>query len=138
MGANEELAKLNENKLMELYHATATGGHFGIHATYHRLASVLHWKGMHHQVRQFILACDTCQRNKHETVAYPGGKSVILVVTDRPSQLAHFMALRYPYKTMMNLMSGQAFGTEEHRVLFGSINYIRDDATEEYEGQLFW
>ncbi|KAL3507032.1 hypothetical protein ACH5RR_032414 [Cinchona calisaya] len=45
VGDNAEL----RIELIKLYHSSAAGGHSGTHATYHRIASLLYWKGLHSQ-----------------------------------------------------------------------------------------
>jgi hypothetical protein len=50
--------------LLEEYHCTPVGGHSGFLRTYRRLADNLYWLGMQRSVRDFVRACDTCQRQK--------------------------------------------------------------------------
>ena len=79
------------------------------------------WKGMQKDIQQYVVECDKCQRNKSENVFTPGlfhplhipnqkweeismdfieglplseGKDKILVVVDRLTKFAHFMAIR--------------------------------------------
>ena len=90
------------------------------------LSSVCYWKGLKKEVRSWVRSCTICQQFKYEIFAYPGllqplpipetiwsdismdfleglplskGKSVILVVVDRLSKYAHFLALSHPYTT---------------------------------------
>lgn len=112
------------NTIIHCYHADATGGHSGTTITIQRLKSLFYWKGMHKMVKRFIRECDVCQRQKPDLSAYPGyiqplpipnkvwssismdfseglpssqHKTVILVVVDRLSKYAHFIALQHPY-----------------------------------------
>jgi hypothetical protein len=57
--------------LLEEYHCTPVGGHSGFLRTYRRLADNLYWLGMQRSVRDFVRACDTCQRQKYSTTT-PG------------------------------------------------------------------
>ncbi|PKI64041.1 hypothetical protein CRG98_015573 [Punica granatum] len=109
--------------IIAAYHSSLVGGHFGAQATAKRIASLLHWKGMWKQVKQFVRECQVCQENKTEHLAYPGllqplpmprsvftditmdfieglpksmGKEVVFVVVDRCIKYAHFMALPHP------------------------------------------
>lgn len=116
------------NKIIALWHASSVGGHSGIHVTYKKLKSMFYWKHLHQHVVDFVAGCDTCQRYKPDLTAYPGllqplpiptrvwtdismdfieslpksqGEEVILVVVDRLSKYAHFMALSHPYTALM-------------------------------------
>ena len=111
-------------RLITLWHSSSQGGHSGIEVTYRRLKQILYWPFMFKDVAHFVAACDICQRNKPDNVAYPGllqplpipqriwsdismdfieglplshGKKVIFVVVDRLSKYAHFMAVAHPY-----------------------------------------
>ncbi|PNX83762.1 retrotransposon-related protein, partial [Trifolium pratense] len=106
--------------LLAEFHSTPMGGHFGFLRTYRRLASNLYWIGMQKRVRDFVRACDICQRQKYANTS-PGGllqplpipnaiwedlsmdlitglpKSMgyeaVLVVVDRLSKYSHFILL---------------------------------------------
>ncbi|MCH86958.1 hypothetical protein A2U01_0007822, partial [Trifolium medium] len=110
--------------LLKEFHNTPTGGHSGYLRTYRRLAENLYWVGMQRTVRDFVRACDVCQRQKYDSTT-PGGllqplpvpnaiwedlsldfitglpKSkgfeAILVVVDRLSKYGHFILLKHPY-----------------------------------------
>ncbi|GAU45349.1 hypothetical protein TSUD_84720 [Trifolium subterraneum] len=112
--------------LLAEFHSTPVGGHSGFLRTYRRLATNLYWVGMQKRVRDFVRACDICQRQKHANTA-PGGllqplpipnaiwddlsmdfitglpKSkgfeAVLVVVDRLSKYSHFILLKHPYTT---------------------------------------
>lgn len=58
--------------IMQEIHATPLGGHSGTEKTYRRAKRFFYWKGMRKELFAFVANCDTCQRNKTETVAVPG------------------------------------------------------------------
>lgn len=111
-------------KLLHDFHSTPLGGHSGYLRTFKRLQQNFHWSGMKHFIKEYIQHCEICQRNKTESVAPPGllsplpipsdvwidismdfidgfppshGKSSILVIVDRLTKYAHFVALSHPY-----------------------------------------
>jgi hypothetical protein len=116
-------SKLKSTVLSEI-HATPTVGHSGFTKTYDRVKCSFFWDGMKQDVRNFVVECDVCQRNKDETVKSPNtlqllpippviwrdismdfivglpklcNKSVIVVVVDRLSKYAHLCALQHPF-----------------------------------------
>jgi hypothetical protein len=93
---------------------------------------------MKHDVHNFVVECDVCQRNKGETVKSPGtlkplpippaiwqdnsiyffvglpksrNKLVIMVVVDRLSRYSHLCSLQYPFTTsiLAQLFMDQVF-----------------------------
>jgi len=113
-----------KQQLLQLFHDSPTGGHSGVEITKKRLASVLYWRGLNKDVRNHVRACVVCQRYKPDSAASAGllqplpipnaiwedismdfieglpksrGKDTILVVVDRLSKYAHFLALSHPF-----------------------------------------
>ncbi|CAM8999660.1 unnamed protein product [Rhodiola kirilowii] len=105
-------------------HDSAIGGHSGRDATLYRVKSLFYWPGMSKEVHNYVRNCTICQKNKYDLSAKPGllqplpipdgiwqsvsldfieglppsfRKHCILVVIDRFSKNAHFMALSHPY-----------------------------------------
>ena len=105
-------------------HCSCSVGHSGRDVTHQRDKSLLYWKGMSKDIHKFIRECQVCQQCKYDIAAYPGlilplpipeaiwtdisldfidglplsfGKSMILVVVDRLTKAAHFIALAHPY-----------------------------------------
>lgn len=124
MGQNLELRK----KLFELFHSGEVGGHSGVHATRHRIAGLVYWKGLSKDIKQWVKECAVCQRCKYDNSAYPGllqplpvldrawttvsldfveglptskGKDTILVVIDRLTKYGHFIGLSHPFTAVV-------------------------------------
>ena len=49
---------------MREVHDAADGGHFGREKTYHRLTAEVYWKGVYHDVRDYVRSCVSCAQNK--------------------------------------------------------------------------
>ncbi|KAH0644742.1 hypothetical protein KY284_032626 [Solanum tuberosum] len=113
-------------QLIRKFHDSPLGGHSGQLGTLKRLSQVFYWPNMKHKVIQFVASCDVCHRNKDENAPYPGllqplpipdqawshifrdfikglpmsrNNEVVLVVMDRMTEYAHFIALSHPYTT---------------------------------------
>ncbi|GJR90561.1 retrotransposable element Tf2 [Tanacetum coccineum] len=92
VGGNEEIRK----ELIKHFHNEAIGGHSGVHVTTKKISAVFYWKGLKKMVKQWIRECDITM-DFIEKLPMSHGKSVILVVVDRLSKYAHFMALSHPF-----------------------------------------
>ena len=60
------------------FHNTPMGGHSGMFRTYKRIASNFYWVGMKKDIQDYIRCCDTCQRNKSDTLTPIQGRSHIV------------------------------------------------------------
>jgi hypothetical protein len=134
VGAHSDL----RTHLIQSFHNSSLGGHYGERVTYVRLKSLFHWPGMRTVVSQFIKTCPVCQINKSENVPYPGllqplpmpdmawqhitmdfiealpkseGKDTILVVVDKLTKYAHFIPLSRSFttKTIVQLFIDHIF-----------------------------
>lgn len=118
MGDNADLRA----RIIKEVHDGPSGGHSGRDATRKRSGHFCYWRGQTQDIDQNIRECDVCQRSKYDRNAYPRllqplpipqqirlnismdfivsaqvrGEG-ILVVVDRPSKYAHFLALSHPY-----------------------------------------
>ena len=69
--------------LMEEFHSTPTGGHYGTQKTFQRLQENFTRTSMRNDVRTFVAACVTCQLTKYDT-RKPAGLLCPLPVPYRP------------------------------------------------------
>ncbi|WVZ63441.1 hypothetical protein U9M48_013075, partial [Paspalum notatum var. saurae] len=116
-----------QTKVISAFHSTPIGGHSGINTTYYKVKNLFAWKGMKTQVEEFIKQCSVCQQAKHslhhpfgllqplpipsaawhdisidfiEGLPKSEGYNCILVVVDRLTKFAHFIAIKHPYTAM--------------------------------------
>lgn len=131
-------------------HSSPQGGHSGIDATVKRIHTLFYWPRLKQTVINFIKNCSTYQKCKADLQAYPGliqplpipyavweevtmdfieglpkshGKEVIMVVIDRLSKYAHFMALSHHFSTMK---VAQVYMDQVYK-LHGSPKFIVSD-----------
>ncbi|CAJ2638342.1 unnamed protein product [Trifolium pratense] len=110
--------------ILHEFHDTSTGGHSGYLRTYKKIASVVYWEGMRKNIKEYVDACEVCQRNKYQTLSPGGliqplpvpkqvwtdismdfigglpkvqGVDTIMVVVDRLTKYAHFLPVKHPY-----------------------------------------
>ncbi|CAB0038261.1 unnamed protein product [Trichogramma brassicae] len=55
-------AKRESHARRSRYHTSA--GHLGIEKTFDRVKREYYWRGMYHDVHEYVRSCDTCQRYK--------------------------------------------------------------------------
>ena len=111
-------------RIFESFHASPLRDHSGAKVTLHRIKQLFFWPKMKQMIHDKIAACPICQISKTERIAYPGlldplniptgkwkeisldfveglpksrGKDVILVIVDRLTKYAHFLAMSHPY-----------------------------------------
>ncbi|KAL8166903.1 hypothetical protein V2J09_008402 [Rumex salicifolius] len=121
---NDPTTKL---KIFQWLHDSSLGGHSGRDATLHRIKALFFWPRMTVEVQNYVRNCSICQQNKYDLATKPGllqplpipvgvwesvsldfieglppsfGKHCILVVIDRLSKNAHFLALAHPYTAL--------------------------------------
>ncbi|WVZ78975.1 hypothetical protein U9M48_026610 [Paspalum notatum var. saurae] len=113
-----------QTKIIAALHSTPIGGHSGINTTYYRVKKLFAWKGLKSHVESFVKQCSVCQQAKH-SLTHPAGLlqplpipngawqdismdfieglpksegfNAILVVVDRFTKFAHFIAIKHPY-----------------------------------------
>jgi hypothetical protein len=116
-----------QTKIIQALHSSAIGGHSGFLVTYMKIKKLFAWTGMKQMIHQFVSTCLTCQQAKTERIKYPGllqplpvpsqawqvismdfieglpsskGYNCILVVVDKFSKYAHFIALAHPFTAL--------------------------------------
>jgi transposase InsO family protein len=114
-------------KVMTALHDSAVGGHSGFPVTYRRIKSVFSWPGMKSQIKEFVSTCSVCLQAKPDRSRYPGlllplpipehawqvvtmdfisglptshRYNCIMVVVDKFSKYAHFLALAHPFTAL--------------------------------------
>ena len=120
VGPNEHL----QQQLLAAFHDSPQGGHSGFPVTYRHVQTLFKWPRMKSMVREYIKQCHTCQQAKPERLP-PAGPLLplpipstpwematmdfidglpqsrqfdcILVVVDKLTKYAHFVAIRHPY-----------------------------------------
>lgn len=147
-------------QLINTYHSSAFGGHSGMRATHHRIKQLFFWPRLKKEVEHFIRHCPTCQITKSEHIHIPGllnpleipdiawthitmdfveglsrsnGKDVILVVVDRLTKYAHFIAMSHPYSVEDVV---QAFMENIHK-LHGMLVAIVTDRDRIFTSKFF-
>ncbi|WVZ53504.1 hypothetical protein U9M48_004435 [Paspalum notatum var. saurae] len=113
-----------QTKIIAGLHDSAIGGNSSINATYYRVKQHFLWTGLKQDVENYVKQCTTCHQAKH-TLTHPAGLlnplpipsgvwqdlsmdyidglpksegySTIMVVVDRLTKAAHFIAVKHPY-----------------------------------------
>lgn len=156
IGNNDSL----QQQILANLHTAAIGGHSGTLVTYHRVKQLFAWPGLRQSVNKFVQSCDICQRAKVEHVKLPGllqpleipdhawqvisldfieglplsaSCNVILVIVDKFSKFAHFLALRHPYTALTVV---QLFMSEVH-CIHGLPRAIISDRDRVFTSQLW-
>ncbi len=64
--------------ILQEYHDTPLGGHFGKDKTFYGIRQHYIWPSLYHHVDQYVISCDACQKNKasHESSKENGHCSV--------------------------------------------------------------
>ncbi|WVZ69420.1 LOW QUALITY PROTEIN: hypothetical protein U9M48_018208 [Paspalum notatum var. saurae] len=113
-----------QTKVIQALHSSAAGGHSGVWVTYVRIKKLFAWPNMKKDIQHFVSQCAVCQQAKVERVQYPGllqplpvpthawqvvsldfieglprskHYNCILVVVDKFSKYAHFIAMSHPF-----------------------------------------
>jgi transposase InsO family protein len=114
------------SKLMAACHSSGLGGHSCVLVTYRHMKQLFAWKGMKNAVQEYVQSCLTCQMAKPDRAKSPsllqplpvpsgawhiisldfveglplsGHADCVMVVVDKFTKYAHFIALKHPYTT---------------------------------------
>lgn len=120
IGSNSSL----QATILSSLHSSDVGGHSGFEVTYYRIKALFAWPKLKQSVKTFVAQYSVCQQAKTERIAYPGllaplpvpegawqivtidfieglpksaNYNCILVVVDKFSKYAHFIALSHPF-----------------------------------------
>lgn len=110
-----------KNAILQMYHDTPVAGHGGFRKTFKAITEVFYWKQMRKDILDYVTRCETCQQTKYSTGKKQGtlqplpipsrpwqdinmdfiiglpnsyGHVAVLVVVDRFTKQAHFIALQ--------------------------------------------
>lgn len=59
-------------QILREMHCLPIRGHSGFFRTYKRISGLLFWDGQKHDIRKYVASCETCQRNKYDTLKLAG------------------------------------------------------------------
>lgn len=120
IGANPQL----QQQVISALHDSALGGHSGFPITHSRVRKLFFWRGLKQDVKVFVAACSVCLQAKPDRARYlgllsplsvpeeawlmistdfikglptSGHANCIMVIVDKFSKFAHFVALHHPY-----------------------------------------
>lgn len=118
---------LAQQHVLEALHNSGVGGHSGFHGTYHMVKSLFSWPKMKDTGKRFIKYCEICQQAKPEHVKslgllqplpvpsvpwivismdfieglpFSNRMDTILVVVDKFTKYAYFIALSHPFTAL--------------------------------------
>ncbi|CAB0028805.1 unnamed protein product [Trichogramma brassicae] len=89
-----------EREVMRDAHDITSAGHLGIEKTFDRVKREYYWRGMYHDVHEYVRSCDTCQRYKIDQTGPRGlmGRRVI----ERPWSVIACDLMEFPLSKSQN------------------------------------
>ncbi|CAB0040813.1 unnamed protein product [Trichogramma brassicae] len=87
-------------RVMRDAHDITSAGHLGIEKTFDRVKREYYWRGMYHDVHEYVRSCDTCQRYKIDQTGPRGlmGRRVI----ERPWSVIACDLMEFPLSKSQN------------------------------------